>query len=494
MGDFSGVVKLANISDFIAPSQACVVNLDGTKKASDTDGQPPSASLEVQQHVRKKGGKKITQLAEEPVKVTLHDCLACSGCVTSAETVLLEHQGVEELLSKLADPDVIVAISVSPQTRASIAAGFNISPAKALRFLSGFLRSLGADYVFDLTTARDFSLVQSGREFVERYKKNKVSNSVEERRRSNQKTSTSMENCHGHFPMLASSCPGWICYAEKTHGDYILPYISGTRSPQATMGALLKQHFFRDVKDIPAERIYHCTLMPCYDKKLEASRPEFNFPESDTPEVDSSLTSIEIFELISKEGFDFANSVEAHVDCLDGKQDECSILYGFPGGSGGSAEFIYRYAAKELFGVEVPQGPLPVVTLRNADFKEIALEVDGSEGLRFALAYGFRNIQTLVRKVKRGISQYHYVEVMACPSGCLNGGGQGKPRKQQSALDLLKSVEEAYSHQDVVYRQPSENPIVRDFCSGPREEFRDSLFRATYQKREKLVSTTVGDW
>ena len=112
-------------------------------------------------------------------------------------------------------------------------------------------------------------------------------------------------------------------------------------------------------------------------------------------------------------------------------------------------EYVYRTAAQRLFGIVVPPGPLPMRTLRNTDFQEVSLQVPGRPPLRFALAYGFRNIQTLLRKVKQGLSPYDYVEVMACPSGCLNGGGQLRPAAGQTAQQLIEQVEAAY-HQPQV--------------------------------------------
>ncbi|PKU37055.1 hypothetical protein llap_12645 [Limosa lapponica baueri] len=167
--------------------------------------------------------------------------------------------------------------------------------------------------------------------------------------------------------MLASACPGWICYAEKTHGSFIIPYISTTKSPQQVMGSLVKGHFAEQQRLTP-DQIYHVTVMPCYDKKLEASRPDFFSQEYQTRDVDCVITTGEVLKLLEQEGVSLSD-----VD------------------------------------------PAPLDTI-NKDFQEVTLERDGVVLLQFALAYGFRNIQNLVQKLKRGKSPYHYVEVMACPS------------------------------------------------------------------------------
>lgn len=155
----------------------------------------------------------------------------------------------------------------------SLAERYNFTAEEALLKLSGYFKSLGADIVLDMTIAEDFSLIESAKEFVERYK------STDKRKKKK-------------IPMLASSCPGWICYAEKTHGHFILPYISTTKSPQQIMGSLVKNHLPR-LKNITAEQIYHITLMPCYDKKLEAYRQDFTDESGNVKDVDCVITASE---------------------------------------------------------------------------------------------------------------------------------------------------------------------------------------------------------
>ncbi len=170
-------------------------------------------------------------------------------------------------------------------------------------------------------------------------------------------------------------------------------------------------------------------------------------------------------------------------------------------GSGGYLEYIFRSAAKELFGIEVPAGPLPLRPLRNADLQEVLLPdpAGGQEPLlRFALAYGFRNIQSLMRRLKAGRSEYHYVEVMACPSGCLNGGGQLKPRPGQTASQLIEQLEAAY------VQPPRPSPalsaavgnLYREWVRGPPgSEGARQLLHTTYRRRERTVGVGLAsDW
>ena len=169
-------------------------------------------------------------------------------------------------------------------------------------------------------------------------------------------------------------------------------------------------------------------------------------------------------------------------------------------GSGGYLEHVFRQAAWELHGVR-GTAPISYTTLRNADFKEAALEVDGRVVLRVAAVYGFRNIQNLLRKIKLRKSEYHYVEIMACPSGCLNGGGQLKPDQggtARTAKQLLEEVERAYYRAEVG-RAPVDNPqvhqvysqLLRGGCFSPQAR---ELLHTHYHKREKTVAMMINNW
>ncbi|KFQ80687.1 Cytosolic Fe-S cluster assembly factor NARFL, partial [Phoenicopterus ruber ruber] len=335
----------------------------------------------------------------EKAKITLNDCLACSGCITSAESVLITQQSHEELCkmltsNKTAAPSdqKLVVVSVSPQSRASLAARCKMGVLETAKKLTAFLKSV--HYVFDTTFSRNFSLLESQQEFVKRFRKQSEDKKA--------------------LPMLASACPGWICYAEKTHGSFIIPYISTTKSPQQVMGSLVKGHFAEQQRLTP-DQIYHVTVMPCYDKKLEASRPDFFNQEFQTRDVDCVITTGEVLKLLEQEGVSLSDVDPAPLDTVVSSAAEEDPPSHSGGGSGGYLEHVYKHAAKELFGIQVDT--IQYKPLKNKDFQEVTLEKDGVVLLQFALAYGFRNIQNFVQKLKRGKSPYHYVEVMACPSG-----------------------------------------------------------------------------
>ncbi|XP_066833865.1 cytosolic iron-sulfur assembly component 3 isoform X1 [Anser cygnoides] len=462
----SGALRLAGLDDYIAPSQECIKPVKVEKK-------PGKAAAKIR--IEADGSYfQIGQDGEaqklEKAKITLNDCLACSGCITSAESVLITQQSHEELCKILAsnkaaapNEQKLVVVSVSPQSRASLAARCKLSVLETAKKLTAFLKSLGVHYVFDTTFSRNFSLLESQKEFVKRFRKQPEDKKA--------------------LPMLASACPGWICYAEKTHGSFIIPYISTTKSPQQVMGSLIKGHF-AEQQHLTPDQIYHVTVMPCYDKKLEASRPDFFNQEFQTRDVDCVITTGEVLKLLEQEGVSLSDVDPAPLDTMFSSAAEEELTSHSGGGSGGYLEHIYKYAAKELFGIQVDT--IQYKPLKNKDFQEVTLEKDGVVLLQFALAYGFRNIQNLVQKLKRGKSPYHYVEVMACPSGCLNGGGQIE-LEGESSKDWLQQVEKLYN--SLKTEIPEENRTVTElyeqWLGGTESEKAGKALHTEYHAVEK---------
>ncbi|KAK1306578.1 hypothetical protein QJS10_CPA10g01820 [Acorus calamus] len=480
MTGFSPMLRPEDLNDFIAPSQACIVSLKGVKAKHERTEQ------------REEKVQPLSKPSQtEVVKISLKDCLACSGCITSAETVMLEKQSLDEFLSNIKlGKDVIV--SLSPQSRASLAHYFNLSPIQVFRKLTTFFKSLGVKAVFDTSCSRDLSLIESCSEFIMRFNKH---------------SQNAGRECGPNLPMLSSACPGWICYAEKTLGSYILPYISSVKSPQQVIGAAIKHHICQKMGLMP-DNVYHVTVMPCYDKKLEAARDDFVFKVghgdnagqentgSGFAEVDSVLTSGEVLELIQSKSIDFKALQESPLDRLLTNVDEEGHIFGVSGGSGGYAETIFRYAATTLFGKEV-EGPLDFRIIRNSDFREVTLEMDGKTVLKFALCYGFRNLQNIVRKIKTGKCDYHFLEVMACPSGCLNGGGQLKPVAGQSVKDVVQSLESVYM-QDVSVADPFSNLLVKglydEWLDHPGSENAKRFTHTEYHPVVKSVASQLHNW
>ncbi|CAI5479008.1 unnamed protein product [Closterium sp. Yama58-4] len=553
--------------------------------------QGVGAAGEVQ--LRGTGGGGFEQARQgregEAVKVTLHDCLACSGCVTTAETVMLEQQSAHHMLHHLPHPRAhadsagqtgdggkgrkVVVVSLSPQSRAALAAHYKITPLQAFRKLTSFLHSLGVAAVFDTSASRDVALIEACHEFVCVFRHHAAAHATtalasapagsmngsvsDQAAGATPSASSDMVPAAGsaatkeaaeaggresgaeaaqesgqsappnatpppiptdslpHLPVLASACPGWVCYAEKAHGEYILPHMSRVKSAQQTMGALLKRFYAARLNTTP-EQLYHVAVMPCYDKKLEAARDDFLLPggaqasaqdrgentrdaeagEERLTEVDCVLTSGEIFALLQEQGVDFMTLEEHPLDSMLTNVDASGHLYGVAGGSGGYAEAVLRYAALELLGVHMPPGPLEWQAVRNADMRECSVAVEGQPVLRVACAYGFRNIQNVLRRAKQGRCPYHYVEVMACPGGCLNGGGQRPPeqRKAQPTRSYLQDLEAHYMAQ-VETRSPFANPLAQQiyshFLGSPLSPSAQAVLHTSFHARPKTLALSA---
>ncbi|RYP70259.1 hypothetical protein DL771_005562 [Monosporascus sp. 5C6A] len=464
----SAILSADDLNDFISPGVACIKPVETLPAAV-----PPTDEAALEHEVIVDGqGPPSTTNANAPTQISLTDCLACSGCVTSAEAVLVSLQSHSELLSVLdsapglrirydesgearveglENPESkLFVASVSPQTRASLAAviGPGTSEADAGRKIAQLLmgecglRAGGRwnnafTWVVDTNTAREACLVLGAEEVL--------------------------GESGAAKPILTSSCPGWVCYAEKTH-PHVLPHMSRVKSPQALMGILLKTTLSRKL-GIPPDRIWHLAVMPCFDKKLEASREELTDavwggdgkPGRGVRDVDCVITSKEILMLTESRGLDFFGLSKAPIptSLQIPFPDPAVHRFLFPsrrirqsdtaaGTSGGNLYFILQYVAAQHPGsnIETTRG-------RNVDVVEYTVKsATGEPIFRAARYYGFRNIQNLVRRLKparpsrmpggktvgatkRPIGkstgmEYAYVEVMACPGGCTNGGGQIK--------------------------------------------------------------------
>ncbi|KAH9047884.1 iron hydrogenase [Lactarius hengduanensis] len=441
---FSGALTLTDLNDYITPSQACIKPVQQSN-APQNDRAPGDAATVIQIDAsgtyyevgRTNGGPQKLQTAE----ISLNDCLACSGCITSAESVLITLQSHTEVLSVLAqNPSPgspghrVPVLSIAPQSLASLAAALPapVPVARMLRRVRAFaMRTLGFAHVFDTTFAREIALREHAREFFER-----------------------KEGAPGAppLPMLASACPGWVCYAEKTHGE-MLPFIAATKSPQQVMGTLVKEWLGAHYWDRRPDEIYHVAVMPCYDKKLEASRSDFYNDHYATRDVDCVITTGELLLLAQEHGVDLSLPVPGEDDAPTPTPSTTPTLPDLltpPGSSSGS------YLHSLILAVaRASQRPLTLESKAvrgNADYVEHTLR-DASSGdtvFRGATCYGFRNLQNVVRRVGRAAgvqvgrgaagrlagglrssttrgaaaAAYDYVEVMACPGGCVGGGGQ----------------------------------------------------------------------
>lgn len=282
----SAILSADTLNDFISPGVACIKPVETLPAQQPTPSEPVANDYEVTTEDKVAASAPRTQ--EQTAQISLTDCLACSGCVTSAEAVLVGLQSHEEVVNTLdtyksisiqeaiarevqEDERVFVA-SVSPQTRASIAATYGVSEREAGCMIeellvgdrgvrNGGARRSGFAMVMDTNVMREVCNEASVREVAQVLETNHSINGLGHDRQEKPKR-----------PVLASACPGWVCYAEKKHGE-VLPHLSRLKSPQALTGTLVKSVLSRKY-GIPPDRVWHLALMPCFDKKLEASREE----------------------------------------------------------------------------------------------------------------------------------------------------------------------------------------------------------------------------
>lgn len=469
----SAILSADDLNDFISPGVACIKPVETLpKQLPETDKAYDPYEVTTEDKV----AHENPAANAPPAQISLTDCLACSGCVTSAEAVLVSLQSHQEVLNTLdthsslsveeaahAGEDhngLVFVASVSPQARASLAATYGVSEQEAGCMISQLLSGPGGlksggrhgsgfTWVVDTNTVREISHAAGIQEVVSTL--------------SHPQQASVTINGHAHdrpkAPVLSSACPGWICYVEKTH-PHVIPHISRLKSPQALAGTLLKSVLCRRFGVAP-DRIWHVAIMPCFDKKLEASREELTdfYWRPDATEkrgardVDCVITARELLMLAESRGVSFPAMPKTPLDQTR-FPDPTTDRFLFPRGkrraqhqepmagpSGGYAYYFLQELQARNLGSE-----LKVQRGRNPDLIEYILCKDGLVVAKTARYFGFQNIQNLVRKLKPAkksrlpgsrqrmlatsgagaMSEYAYVEVMACPGGCTNGGGQVK--------------------------------------------------------------------
>jgi iron only hydrogenase large subunit-like protein len=448
-----GRLSIKDLNDFVTPSQQCI---------KPVESPPITKDQETLVIYEEETGKYYEEYQEQktylsPASITLNDCLACSGCITSAESVLITQQNLDEVINILQHPEGrTIVFSISPQTKASIAVNKQSNIVQMTGELSNYLKSNGVSLVLDTCLGRDINLLLAAKEFVSRYK-------------------------NGILPVITSSCPGWICYAEKVH-PFILDKISKVKSPQQIMGTIVKQYVSK-LLNIDSNEIYHVTVMPCYDKKLEASREDF--VTNGVRDVDCVLSTLELEQLISSKFQNPQTNARISLDRFESLE-----LYGLgDNGSDGALEFILKYASRELYGIEIGQDLEKFRITKTKDFQEYSVrDNNGNRIFCMVSAYGFKNIQNIIRRMKNQKIEYDYIEIMACPSGCLNGGGQSISKSKQfnEALNIYTALP---------YRSPEDNRIAHEMIEEFMEE-QDGLikFHTEYHVVPQTFSRIQSNW
>ena len=382
-------------------------------------------------------------------------CVYCGQCINRCPTGALKAKDpAPEIWDAIYDPDKFVVVQTAPAVRAAIGEEFGMPPGSLVtgKMVSA-LRMLGVNKVFDTDFTADLTIMEEGYELIGR-----VQNG-------------------GTLPMITSCSPGWIKFIEHFYPDQ-LPHLSTCKSPQQMFGALAKTYYAQKMGIDPAKMVV-VSIMPCAAKKFESERPEMF--SSGYQDVDYVLTTREAAGMIKEAGIDLPNLPDGEFDLPLGMSTGAGVIFG---ATGGVMEAAIRTAYEVLTGRALDN--LEVTAVRGMDgIREATVDIDGLK-VKAAVAHGLANARTLLEAIKNGESDHHFIEVMACPGGCLGGGGQPFPTTPEVRMARAKAIYEA--DRGLPMRKSHENPAVielyEQFLGKPNGEMSHKLLHTHYTVRE----------
>ncbi len=391
-------------------------------------------------------------------------CISCGQCAVVCPTgALREKDDTDRVWAALNDPTKHVVVGTAPSVRVQVGEEFGYPMGENTEGkMAAALRRMGFDGVFDVDTAADFTIMEEGTEFIERLTKN------------------------GVLPLITSCSPGWVKFCEYNFPEFI-PNLSSAKSPQQMFGALMKS-YYAEKMGIKPEDIVVVTVMPCTAKKFEVIRPE-HAAVNNLPDVDITITTREFARMVRRAGIMFESLPETETfDPMFGVASGAAHIFG---ATGGVMEAALRTVYEVVTGEELKA--LDFTAVRGTEgIKEATVKV-GDIDVNVAVVSGTINARKVLEQVKAGEKNYHFIEIMACPGGCVNGGGQPIVHSQvrnnmnvraQRAKGLYK--EDA----DMKLRKSHENPIVKEVYStylteGPGHGKAHHLLHTHYAPRKK---------
>jgi len=386
-------------------------------------------------------------------EIASSNCINCGQCVKVCPTGALSIKNdTDRFIEALNDPDKIVIVQTAPSVRVGLAEEFGMEVGTiATGKMVEALKRMGVSKVFDTNYTADLTIIEEAYEFIDRVKNN------------------------GKLPMFTSCCPSWVYYVEKNYPE-MLDNLSSCKSPQGMMGALIKK-YYANIENIDPSKIVSVSLMPCVSKKHEILRPEFS------GDIDIVITTREFARVIKKMGIDFENLGESEFDRLLGNSSGAGAIFG---ASGGVMEAALRTVAESI--LEVAPENVDYKEVRGFDdIREATLNLDGLE-VNVAVTSGLDNARKLIEKTKSGEKVYHFIEVMACPGGCINGGGQplnkdadyAKTKRGEAIykIDSNSNVRKSHENSDIL-------SLYKDFIGKPNGERAHELFHTKYEAKEK---------
>lgn len=409
-------------------------------------------------------------------------CIYCGQCANVCPVdSITERDECPRVRQAVADLDKVVVVSTSPSVRAALGEEFGMEPGA---FVEGkmvaLLRALGADYVLDTNFAADLTIVEEASELIRR---------IKERDKP--------------LPQFTSCCPGWVHFAE-IYAPELLPHLSTAKSPIGMQGPTVKTYFAKQM-GIDPEKIVHVALTPCTAKKFEIRREEMHAAGdyhgvAGMRDTDQVITTRELARWAKEAGVDWNTLEDSAYDSLMGKASGAGVIFG---NTGGVMEAALRTAYSYLTGREAPEELLQLNPVRGYEgVREAAVDIDGLT-LQVAVVYGTANARAFLARMKETGKQYHFVEVMACPGGCIGGGGQPKD-PMKDADEVRKSRIAALYRRDegMTLRTSHENPEIKAvyeaFYGRPLSEMAEKMLHTTYQDCSNIIQRkddkTMSKW
>ena len=390
------------------------------------------------------------------------NCTNCGQCIQACPTgALHEKETIDDVWVKLKDPDTYVVVQTAPAVRVALGEEFGMPiGTNVTGKMVTALKRLGFDKVFDTNTGADFTIMEEANEFVERFTQN------------------------GVLPMITSCSPGWVKYIEMNYPE-LLPHLSTCKSPHQMFGALVKTYFAQK-EGIDPSKIYMVSVMPCIAKKFERQREEMKNDEG-LCDVDNVITTRELSRMIKQANIEFEKLEDSKFDNPMGEATGAAAIFGT---TGGVMEAALRTAQDTLTGQNLEK--IDFEQVRGGDgIKRATVNIAGKD-VKVVAASGLANAQKIMEEIKSGKADYQFVEIMACPGGCVMGGGQPiKSSKIRREVDVRKLRADAlYSiDEKSTIRKSHENPILKqiyaEYLEKPGSHIAHKLLHTHYIKREK---------
>lgn len=395
----------------------------------------------------------ISSFFSKPLSET--ECTYCGQCVAVCPTgALREVKDYDKIWKAMDDKDKHIIVQTAPAIRVALGEEFGYEPGTITTGkMVAALKALGFEKVYDTNFAADLTIMEEAKEFIDRFTKNE------------------------NLPLITSCCPGWINYIEHKYPEYLnLP--SSCKSPQQMFGAIAKSYLAHKL-DIDTKNLVVASVMPCIAKKQEANRDEMK--HDGIQDVDIVITTRELAKMIKEAGIDFKNLKDEEFDNPLGEASGAGAIFG---STGGVMEAALRTAYEWVSGEELEN--VEFHAIRGLEgIKEATLMLQGKE-IKVAVVSSLGNAGKIMEEIKRGESKYHFIEVMACPGGCIDGGGQ--PFIKADREILKKRMNAIYTvDSNKKLRKSHKNPMIKalydDFLGEPNSHIAHELLHTTYYKK-----------